>query len=111
MADTAERAIGRLEGKLDALVSAVQASSEDSKQYRTRIYSELEKAREEAAESRREIADLKKQMDNAQQVISELERWKERFIGMRMLTGALLMAFGGGVALLWKWASAKLGLQ
>ncbi|RVE97502.1 hypothetical protein CN234_35525 [Sinorhizobium meliloti] len=104
------RIIGQLEAKVDALLKAVETSADDSKEYRDRIYSELEQMRMEAAESRREVGDLKKKMDNAQQVISELERWKERFIGMRMLTGALLMAAGGGIALVWKWLAAKIGV-
>ncbi|MDW9762137.1 hypothetical protein GOB02_21610 [Sinorhizobium meliloti] len=105
-----DRVIGRLETKLDMLVTAFEKSVDDSKEHRDRISSDLEHMRMEAAESRREVTALKQKMDNAEEVISELNRWKERFIGMRMLTGVLLMAAGGGIALVWKWAAAKLGM-
>jgi len=111
MTTATERAIGQLEGKLDALIRAVDASSADSKQYRARIYAEMEKVREASATSQREIADLTKQMEAAAPVISEINRWRERFTGMLMLIGALSAAFGGGVVILWKWVAAKLGMQ
>lgn len=110
MTTNTDRAIGQLEGKLDALIKAVESSAEDSKQYRARIYAELEKVRETSAVGQREIADLKKQMEAAAPVISEINRWRERFTGMLMLIGALSAAFGGGVVILWKWVAAKLGL-
>lgn len=105
-----DRVIGRLETKLDMLVTAFEKSTDDSKEYRDRIYSELEHMRTEAAESRREIADLKKQMVDAAPVISEIKRWKERFIGMQMLLGVIAASLGGGVVILWKWLSAKIGV-
>lgn len=110
MTTNTERAIGVLEGKLDALIKAVEAGAEDSKLYRARIYSELEKVREAAADSQRKIDDLQKQMETAAPVISEINRWRERFTGMLMLIGALSAAFGGGVVILWKWVAAKMGL-
>ncbi|RVQ21841.1 OmpH family outer membrane protein [Sinorhizobium meliloti] len=104
-----DRVIGRLETKLDMLVSAFEKSSDDSKEYRDRIYSELEQMRTEAAQSRREIADLKKQMDAAGPVISEINRWRERFLGMLMLIGAISAVLGGGMVLVWRWIGAKIG--
>ncbi|MFQ6183669.1 hypothetical protein ACLMJV_17200 [Sinorhizobium meliloti] len=105
-----DRVIGRLETKLDMLVTAFEKSSDDSKEYRDRIYSELEHMRTEAAGSRREIADLKKQMDEAGPVISDIKKWRERFVGMQMLLGVIAASLGGGLVILWKWLAAKLGM-
>lgn len=110
-AGTSERAIGRLEGKLDALVDAVEKGQDESKQGRARIYSELEKVRQEAAASRAKVESLEQQMADASPVISDIKRWRERFIGMQMLVVFLAGSAGAAVVTLWKWLSMKIGLQ
>ncbi|SOC47658.1 uncharacterized protein DUF1515 [Rhizobium subbaraonis] len=108
--DSTERAIGRLEGEVKALTEAVRDGNEDNKQGRSRMYSELEKVREDAAESRREVADLKAKMDAAGPTIAEIKKWKERFIGAWMLTMFLAGMIGASTAAIGKWLAAKFGM-
>ncbi|NRQ13477.1 DUF1515 family protein [Ensifer sesbaniae] len=106
-----ERAIGRLEGKLDALADAVERGQDESKQGRARIYAELEQVRQEAARSRAEVESLKQQMADAAPIISDIKRWRERFIGMQMLVVFLAGSAGAAITTFWKWLSVKIGVQ
>lgn len=108
---TTERAIGRLEGKVDALVGAVEDQTQKSERRYARIYEELEQARLEAAEIRREIADLKKQAAADAPTIIEIKRWKERLNGMQMLMAFVAATCGGALVAGWKWISMKFGWQ
>lgn len=95
---------------MKALVDAVKSGTEDNKQGRQRMYSELEKVREDAAESRREVADLKAKMDAAGPVIADIKKWKERFIGAWMLTVLVAGALGASASAIGKWLAAKFGM-
>lgn len=105
-----ERAIGRLEGSMDALVSAVEDQTEKSEERYRRVYKELEEIRLNAAESRRDIGDMKAQMNNDAGTMADIRKWKERFIGMQMMWASIFMLVGGGIAAFWKWIAVKLGL-
>lgn len=114
---TTERAIGRLEGKLDAVAKAVDETRAAGDAGRTRIYGELEEIRSDGAASRREIADskveiaeIRKKMEDADKTLSEIKRWKERMIGMGMAFTLLGISVAAGVQLAWKWITAKFGL-
>lgn len=108
--ENSERAIGRLEGKVDALVGAVEVQTEKSDKRYARIYQELEQIRLDAAESRRNVSDLKSRMDDDADTISDIRKWKERFIGMQMTWAIIFTALGGGLVAFWKWIAVKLGL-
>lgn len=103
-----ERAIGRLEGKVDALVGAVEDQTEKSDRYRARVYQELEQIRLEQAESRRNVQGLTARLDADAPTISEIKKWKERLIGMQMTVAFISATFGGVLVAGWKWISTKL---
>lgn len=105
-----ERAIGRLEGKVDALVGAVEDQTKKSEERSARIYKELEQIRMDAAESRRDVGDLKARMDADAPTITEIKKWKERFIGMQMMWAVIFTVVGGGLVAVWKWIAVKLGM-
>lgn len=105
-----ERAIGRLEGKLDTLLLTVEKNTEKSEQGRSRIYQELEQARADQAETKNEVKALKAQLAEAAPVIADIKKWRERFVGMMLLVGAVGSFIGGAGVLFWKWVSAKLGI-
>lgn len=106
---TADRAIGRLEGKLDALIKTVDTQNERSDERSARMYRELEQIRLDASDSHRDILDLKKRMDADEPAISDIKRWKERLIGMQILMAFLTAIAGGAVVAGWKWISARIG--
>lgn len=113
---TTERAIGRLEGKLDAFIRAVDDNKTESARGRERIYGELESLRHDGAKSRQEIAASKEKieevadkMEAAEVTLSEIKRWKERMIGMGMAFGLLGFSVAAALQLAWKWVAAKFG--
>lgn len=105
-----ERAIGRIEGKLEALLRAVDEQKTESSAGRGRIYRELEAIRIEASVSKDKIENLEEQMSVAAPEIADIKRWKERFIGMRMLIVFMSAASGGMLVAGWKWILVKLGM-
>ena len=109
MPEGTERAIGRLEGKLDALIESVAEQTRKSDQSRARTHGNMEKIRNDISENRRDVQDLKKEMDAAGPVIIEIKKWKERFIGMQMLWTILVASAGGALVAFWKWIAIKTG--
>ncbi len=111
MPEGTDRAIGRLEGKLDALIESVADQTRKSDQSRARTYGDIEKIRLDVAESRRDISDLREDMAAAGPVITEIKKWRERFIGMHMLWTILVASAGGAVVAFWKWIAIKSGFS
>ncbi|MBC7311686.1 MAG: hypothetical protein H5U11_04245 [Rhizobium sp.] len=105
-----ERAIGRLEGKVDALVGAVEDQTEKSQKRYARIYQELEKIRLDAAESRRDVGIHAGFQIADADTISDIRKWRERFVGMQMMWAMIFTFLGGALAAFWKWIAVKLGL-
>lgn len=56
------------------------------------------------------IESLDKRLKEMEPVTQDIGRWKERFIGMRMMIVFMSALFGGTVALAYKWILAKIGL-
>ncbi|WP_455918750.1 hypothetical protein [Ensifer canadensis] len=101
--ETQERAIGRIEGKLDMILADQEKARLDRKH-------QYEKS--EAIERRLDVTDQKltavsSRMDDAAPVISDIRRWKERFIGMQMLVVFVAGSTGAAITALWKWLWIK----
>lgn len=113
-----ERAIGKLEGTLGALVDQVKDNAEKSEAGRARIYSELEAARIEMSSLKNELTSQRETITKSAGTISthaetlkEIERWRERFVGMMMLGSVLSGALITGAIAGLKWVAVKLGLN
>ncbi len=113
-----ERAIGKLEGTLGALVDQVKDNAEKSEAGRARIYSELEAARIEMSSIRNEmkaqqvtIERSATTINNHATTLGEIERWRERFVGMMMLGSVISGALITGAIAGLKWLAVKLGLN
>lgn len=113
-----ERAIGKLEGTLGALVDQVKENAEKSEAGRARIYSELEAARIEMSSIRNEMKGQQETIERSATTINnhavtlgEIERWRERFVGMMMLGSVLSGALITGAIAGLKWLAVKLGLN
>ncbi|MGV2188744.1 DUF1515 family protein [Agrobacterium vitis] len=116
--DSLHFTIGEMKGVLagvveqnKVLMAAVEKSREESSIGRSRLYRELEVVRADIAESKGKIEKLAEDVTATEPVVTEIKRWKERFIGMQMLLGALSAAAGGAIVLGWKWIAVKIGLQ
>lgn len=103
--------LGRMEAQIAALTEAVRVQTEKADQRGARTYGELENIRAEQAQGRRDMADVKARLDKAEPTLTEITKWRERFIGMQMLLGAGAAAIGGAMVYFWKWISLKLGVN
>lgn len=113
-----ERAIGKLEGTLEALVDQVKDNSEKSEAGRARIYQELENARVEMSSFKNElkaqretIAQTSATINKHASTLSKIERWRERFVGMMMLGSVVSGALITGAIAALKWLAVKIGLN
>lgn len=102
-----QRSLGRLEGKLDMVLADQESARIDRKNQ----YAKAEAIERRLDATDQTIAGLKTQIDAAAPVIKEINQWRERFVGMLMLIGALSAILGGAVVVVWKWVAVKLGMQ
>ena len=107
MTDDIHRSLGRLEGKLDMILSDQEKARQDRKTH----YEKADAIERRLEETDRKLDAVTDRFNEAAPVISDIKRWKERFIGAQMLIAAVLLAIGGGITIVWKWVAVKLGLQ
>ncbi len=117
MTDDINRAIGRLEAGLGALAEHTKEYADRSDAGRSRVYKELEASRldiaaiKAAQEAQKEsIEASSKLIAGHAETLAQLERWRERFIGMAMLASLLSGAVIAAVTYGAQWVARKLGL-
>lgn len=103
--------LGEMKAQIAALAEAVRVQTEKADQRGARTYGELENIRAEQAQGRRDMAEVKARLDKAEPTLTEISKWRERFIGMQMLLGAGAAAIGGLMVYFWKWISVKIGMS
>lgn len=98
-ADVIARAIGKLEGRLEALIESQAQANKDATASRKVIYARLDgiQRRTEAAETA--IGGLQDTVDkHIRPVTDDVRRWRERGIGAAVLLAGLGAVFGGALA-------------
>lgn len=95
MSDDIDRSLGRLEATTDAIKDMVSTLQKD-----------VQRIAEDAHSSRSRLEALEKRLTEIEPTVSEMSRWKERFIGARMAVALAWVTFGGiittGLAWLWQ---------
>lgn len=114
--------LGEMKAQIAALTAAVGEQFRKSDERGARTYRELEQIRLNQAEMKRDVQSVKQVLDDkteglkvrldaAEPTLKEINRWRERFIGMQMLLGAGAAAIGGIMVYFWKWVSVKIGIN
>jgi len=93
-----ERAIGRLEGKLDLIIEDQNRARVDRKDQ----YEKLEDLERMQGASDQKLAELAARMGKVEPVISEINNWRQRGIGVVMFIGLMSASFGAAITLAWK---------
>ena len=96
--EESDRAIGRIEGRLESLIKSVEKQTE-----------QIETLSSDAKDHKVDLKDVKTKLEAATPILSEISRWRERFIGMMILTSAVFTAFGVTLAMVWHWIAVKFG--
>ncbi|AQS40808.1 MAG: Hypothetical protein BHV28_00820 [Candidatus Tokpelaia hoelldobleri] len=97
MTDNHDRAIGRIEGKLDQLIGEQRRAT----QKRGDMYKQLEALRKNQDEITRQIKDVDRRLEHVEKPIAEFSRWRERAVGAAMLLSMTAALIGGTVAAYW----------
>ncbi|MET3662517.1 hypothetical protein [Aquamicrobium ahrensii] len=92
-----DRAIGRIEGKLDLIIADQDKARQDRKQQ----YERLEKIERRTEGTDRKVESIDKRLEKVEEPVAEFSRWRERGVGALMLVsfaaasvGGLAVAFG-----------------
>jgi len=99
-----ERAIGRLEGKIDLMLAEQAAAAQSRKQ----TYEKLETLGRKIDATDAKVEAIDTRLEKVEEPVAEFSRWRERGVGAIMLIsfvaasiGGLLVTFGKKVWAIW----------
>lgn len=93
-----ERAIGRIEGKLDLLIHDQEKARQDRKQQ----YEKQEKTDRALDDVKRMIESIDARLEKVEEPVADFSRWRERGTGAVMLVSFFAAIFGAVMASFWK---------
>lgn len=97
-------------GSLDAKVDRILADQDQARQDRKQQYVKSEAMERGLDAVKQRMDGLASRLDKIEPITADISRWKERFIGMRMLVIFIAAAFGATIATTAKWIAIKLGV-
>lgn len=92
-----DRAIGRLEGKIDTLITA-QVAADAS---RSQTNSKLDSISRQQDATKRDVETIVKRLEAVEAPVAEMWKWRERIIGAVMLVGLISAAIGAAITWVW----------
>ncbi|WP_427351173.1 hypothetical protein [Erwinia amylovora] len=98
---TQERALGRLESKVDLIL----AENERAAHSRKEQYEKLEQITRKADATDRKIDSIDGRLKAVEEPVADFEKWRERAIGALMLVSFVSASFGAFIP----WMLKKLG--
>lgn len=96
-------------GALDAKMDRVLADQDQARADRKQQYSKSENLERRMDDLDRKFEGVATQLTQVKATTAEIDRWKERFLGMRMLIVFVAAAFGATLATFSKWVAIKFG--
>lgn len=99
------RQLGALDAKIDRILADQLQARVDRKQQ----YDKQENMQRQLDEVGRDVKSLDSRVGKIEPITADIGRWRERFIGMRMLIVVVSAAMGGLVVAAGKWIALKLG--
>ncbi len=96
-------------GSLDAKVDRILADQDQARSDRKAQYKEIESVHLQIDRVQRNLADVSARLDRIEPITADIGKWRERFIGMRLLIVTISAVFGGLVVAGGKWIAVKLG--
>jgi len=102
-----ERALGRLEGKVDLMLQDQQSAAANRKQTYQRL-EEIDKKVDAAADK---IKNADERLAELEAPVAEFSKWRERAIGALMLISFVSAATGAALVAAWKGILAWLNIS
>ena len=97
MTENQERAIGRIEGKLDRLIEDMNTDTKKREEQDDRL-ARIERSQDDLD---RRVEAILKRIESVEKPVAELNRWRERAIGALMLVSLVAALIGGAIAAYW----------
>lgn len=92
-----ERAVGRIEGKLDLLIKDQEQARSDRKQQ----YERQEKTERLLEALQRNIESIDARLEKVEEPVADFSRWRERGTGAMMLVSFFAAIFGAVISSFW----------
>lgn len=86
-----DRAIGRVEGKLDQIIKDMDRARDDRKQQ----YEKQEKTDRTLDEVMRKLQSVDNRLEKVEEPVADFNRWRERGVGAIMLVSFIAASLGG----------------
>ena len=83
--------LGEMKAQIAAMQETVAIQGTKSDERGARTYRELESIRLDISQMSRDLESVKRRMDTAETTLKDINRWKERMIGMQIV----VLAFAG----------------
>ena len=96
--------LGALNAKMDHVIADQQQARGDRKQQ----YQKQEDMQRQLDGMDRELKTVNKRLDSMEPITADIGKWRERFIGMRLLIVTVSAIFGGLVVTAGKWIAIKM---
>lgn len=96
-------------GALDAKVDRILADQDQARGDRKQQYAKSEMMERQMDSVNRELLTVNVRLDKMEPITSDIGRWKERFIGMRILIVFVAAMCGATLATAGKWLAIKFG--
>lgn len=93
-----DRAIGRLEGKMDLMLQEQQTAAANRKQ----TYERLEAVEWKVEDAADEVKRVDNRLASVEAPVAEFSKWRERAIGALMLISFVSAATGAAMVAAWK---------
>lgn len=104
MTGSDERAIGRLEGKMD-LMLAEQGRAADARRL---TFQKLEELDRKVSTTDAKVETIDNRLISVEEPVAEFSRWRERGVGALMLISFVAASIGGLIATMWNKITAAI---
>lgn len=88
-----DRAIGRIEGKIDLML----AEQEKASKARKVQYEKLDALNRKVEATENKVESIDKRLEGVEEPVAEFSRWRERGVGAIMLISFVAASFGGAL--------------
>lgn len=110
MADVS-RQLGVLEGKVEMMLATLKTNSDHDREDHAQMYKRMEDMQAEISKTSASVVDLDNRWKASEATLNNLERWRERGIGMALMLGAIGASLAGAATFAWRWVALKLGIN
>ncbi|WP_299864349.1 DUF1515 family protein [uncultured Hoeflea sp.] len=111
MSEDTHRALGRVEGKLEALIEQVADSEKSSREGRAKLYSAVNDLNGGVQAVQSEVKVMDARLKEVEPVVTELSKWRERGIGVLLFLSLIAASLGALITALWDKVLHLIGLK